>query len=203
MPCSFSFFTFTSNVNIRWHSSLFYFFCIRSICLSIGRSHTQNLAPPPPPQLSTHDAVHARSDRVAGLVDEHARVVVEADHAAVGPLHLFPRAHDDGVPDVPALDFVGGGGDAHAGVAGAPLFLDDGYDSVTCGRGSQRLDSCLICTAEGRRGYDQNWPLAPAYSSYGKELLKHTDCSMSPLANDQCAFHYGSSRVVDAVQHRL
>lgn len=76
--------------------------------LSMHRRHTQNLAPLPPPQLSSYYSVHSGSDRVAGLADQHAGVVVKLDNGAVGSLDLLPCPHDDGVSDVTSLDFVGG-----------------------------------------------------------------------------------------------
>lgn len=96
--------------------------------------HAENLAPLPPPELGADHAVDAGADGVARLVDEDAGVVVELDDGAVGPLDLLPGPHDDGVPDVAALDLVGRRRGAHAGVRGAALLLDDGYDAVTCRR---------------------------------------------------------------------
>jgi hypothetical protein len=95
--------------------------------------HTQDLAPLLPAQLGADDAVDARADGIAGLVDEDARVIVELDDAAVGSLHLLPRPHHDGVPDVASLHLVRGRGRTHTGVACSPLLLDDGYESVACG----------------------------------------------------------------------
>lgn len=94
------------------------------------RCHTQNLAPLPPPKLSTHHAVDSRSDRIAGLVDENAGVVVEADNRAIGALDLLLCSHDDSVSNVSSLDLVRCGSGTHSCVGGATLLLDDGYYSV-------------------------------------------------------------------------
>lgn len=92
--------------------------------------HTQNLAPLLPPQLSADDTVDARADGVSSLADEDAGVVVELDDAAVGALHLLPRADDNGVSDVPALYLVRRRGGTHTGIGGTALLLDDSYYAV-------------------------------------------------------------------------
>lgn len=99
--------------------------------------HAQDLAPFPPPQLGADDAVDARADGVAGLVDQDAGVVVEPHDAAVGSLHLLLGPHHDGVSDVASLHLVRGRGDAHACVTGASLLLYDGHETVACGRGRE------------------------------------------------------------------
>lgn len=97
------------------------------------RRHTQDLGPLLPPQLGADDAVDAAADGVAGLVDQDAGVVVEAHDGAVLALDLVLCAHDDGVPDVAALDLVAGGRGRHALTAGAALLLDDADDAVADG----------------------------------------------------------------------
>src|SRR5262249_23362000 len=65
----------------------------------------------PVAQLAGHRAEDARAPRVALVVDEHGRVLVEADVAAVGPAELLRRADDHGLDDVTLLDRgVGDGG---------------------------------------------------------------------------------------------
>lgn len=97
------------------------------------RRHAQDLAPALPAQLGAHDAVDARADGVAGLVDQHAGVVVEPHDAAVGPLHLFPRPHHDRVPDVAPLHLVRcRRRRPHPRVRGPALLLYDRYYPVAC-----------------------------------------------------------------------
>src|SRR5260221_3790112 len=55
-------------------------------------------------QLARHRSEDARADRLALLVDEHRRVAVEADGAAVRPANLLRRAHDHRLMDVALLD---------------------------------------------------------------------------------------------------
>src|SRR6266852_3586920 len=55
-------------------------------------------------QLARHRSEDARADRLALLVDEHRRVAVEADGAAVGAANLLRRAHDHRLMDVALLD---------------------------------------------------------------------------------------------------
>ena len=149
----------------------------------MGRRHTQYLAPPSSPQLSTYNAVDAGAYGVSGLVDEDARVVVEAHDAAVGSLNLFPRPDDDGVSDIATLHLVRGRCCAHAGVACVALLLDDGYYSVTC------VKSSLVA---GR-----------LYEIRFRKTLGPTDSRMSLLTDDESAFDYGGSGVIDAIKHRL
>lgn len=73
------------------------------------RRQTQYLTPLLIPQLLAHHTIHPTPNRLAPLIDQHARVIVELHHAAVRALVLFCRADDDGVADVAAADFVGGG----------------------------------------------------------------------------------------------
>src|SRR6185437_8426304 len=55
-------------------------------------------------QLARHRSEDARADRLALLVDQHRRVAVEADGAAVGPANLLRRAHDHRLMHVALLD---------------------------------------------------------------------------------------------------
>jgi len=96
----------------------------------LHRCHAQYLAPLLRPQLLSHDAVDATSDRVAGLVDEHARVVVEPDRAAVAPADPVPRPYHDCVSDITSLD-LGAAGGCHACGVGASLLLYYDDDSIT------------------------------------------------------------------------
>src|SRR5471030_1917336 len=55
-------------------------------------------------QLARHRSEDTRADRLALLVDEHRRVAVEADRAAVGAPDLLRRAHDDRLMHLALLD---------------------------------------------------------------------------------------------------
>lgn len=104
--------------------------------LQMHRRQTQNLTPLLAPQLLADDAAQATADGLAALVDQHAGVVVELDHAAVRARVLLRGAHDDGVPDVAAAHFVGGAdADAAAGPglgAEVALLLHHHDDAVAC-----------------------------------------------------------------------
>src|SRR5690606_22470846 len=86
-------------------------------------------------QLPAHRAEDAGATRVALLVDEHGRVVVEADVAAVGAAALLLGPHHHAADDVALLDAGTGGGLLHGGhedvadrgvpPAGAAEHLDD------------------------------------------------------------------------------
>lgn len=122
--------------------------------LCVHRSHTQDLAPLLPPQLRADDPVDARPDRLARLVDQNTRIVVEAQDASILPLDPVACAHDDGVADVAALDLVGGGGAGHArGVEGA-LLLDDADDAVADGGVSFLADDHGALDNHGARVVD-------------------------------------------------
>src|SRR5258706_3001401 len=54
-------------------------------------------------QLARHRPEDAGADRLALLGDQHRRVAVEADRAAVGPADLLGRAHDHRLVDVALL----------------------------------------------------------------------------------------------------
>src|SRR5215471_4811466 len=56
------------------------------------------------PQLARHRTEDAGADRLALLVDQHGRVAVEADRAAVRPPDLLRRAHDHRLMHVALLD---------------------------------------------------------------------------------------------------
>ena len=106
---------------------------------SLHGRHAQDLAPFLPLQLRAHHTVDSRSDRVTRLVQQHAGVVVEPDDGAVSPLRRVLGAHDDGVADVAALDFVGGRHARHAGGGGGAVFLNHGDDAITCKGNGQAL----------------------------------------------------------------
>src|SRR5581483_6247843 len=55
-------------------------------------------------ELASDRPEDARADRLALVVDEHRRVVVEADVGAVGPADLLRRPHHDRLHDVALLD---------------------------------------------------------------------------------------------------
>lgn len=96
------------------------------------RRQTQNLAPFHISQLLPHHTVQSTPNRLPVLVDQHARVVVEAHDTPVLALVHLLGAHDDGVPDVAAADLVGcGDGDGVAFGAEVALLLDDDYDAVS------------------------------------------------------------------------
>lgn len=70
--------------------------------------HTQDLAPSTSPELSSYYTIHTSTDRISGLVDENAGVVVEANDTAVGTLDLLPGTDDDSVSDITSLHLVRG-----------------------------------------------------------------------------------------------
>lgn len=96
----------------------------------LHRRHAQYLTPLLVPQLLSHNAVDATTDRVSGLVDEHARVVLEPHRTPVAPADPVPRPHHYCVSDIASLD-LGSAGRRHARSMGASLFLYDDDDSVT------------------------------------------------------------------------
>ena len=92
----------------------------------------QNLRPLLLPQLRRHNTADSRPNGLAGLVDQHAGVVVKLDHAAVRSLPLLRCAHDDCVADVSSSYFVCCA-DGHAVArlrAEVALLLDDYDDAV-------------------------------------------------------------------------
>ena len=112
--------------------------------LQMHRRQTQNLAPPSHPhspdprQLLAYHPTQPRSYRLSTLVNQHASVVIEFHNTPIRPLVFLRRAHDDGVPDIAASDFIGGGdgGGAVGGGLGAEgaLFLDYDDYAVAWGR---------------------------------------------------------------------
>ena len=102
--------------------------------LDVHRRQRQDLRPLLLPQLCRHNTADSRPNGLAGLVDQHAGVVVKLDHAAVRSLPLLRCAHDDCVADVSAPHFVCcADGHAVAGLgAEVALLLDDNYDAVAC-----------------------------------------------------------------------
>jgi hypothetical protein len=93
------------------------------------RRHAQYLAPLLLPELGAHHSIDPRSYRVAGLVEEHASIVIEAHNGAIGSLCLVLGADDDGVSHIAALDFAGGRGGVHI-VTNIALLLDDDDDAI-------------------------------------------------------------------------
>src|SRR3954447_7137893 len=75
-------------------------------------------------KLAGHGAEDARTNRLARVVDENGRGVVEFDVRTIAAAALFDRTEDDGLADRTLLDgsigsrFLDGGGDdvAEAGV---------------------------------------------------------------------------------------
>ena len=93
----------------------------------MGVSQARHFQPVPGCGLT----VHSRSDRVSGLVDQDAGVVVEFDNRPVRPLHLLPRADDNGVADVSSTDLVRDTDVVGAVGTEVSLLLDDDYNTVT------------------------------------------------------------------------
>lgn len=75
--------------------------------LQMHRRQTQNLTPLRALQLLAHNPRQTTANGLAALVDQHAGIVVEFHHAAVGARVLLGCAHDHGVSDVAATDLVG------------------------------------------------------------------------------------------------
>lgn len=98
------------------------------------RRQTQNLTPPPLPQLLPHNPIQPTPNRIPTLIHQHASIIVKPYHTAIGSLVLVFRANDDGVPDVAATDLVGradGDGTPASGFrTEVALFLDDYYYTV-------------------------------------------------------------------------
>lgn len=96
------------------------------------RRQRQDLRPLLLPQLRRNNAADSRTDGLASLVDQHAGVVVELDHAAVWALPLLRCAHNDCVSNITTSYFVCcADGHAVAGLgAEVALLLDDNYDAV-------------------------------------------------------------------------
>lgn len=99
--------------------------------LSLHGGHGQNLAPLLALQLSAHSTVDSGADGVSGLVEEDARIVVEADHGTVAALGRVLGSNNDGMTDVTTLDFVGCRHAGHATRGGTSLLLDDNDDAIT------------------------------------------------------------------------
>ena len=101
----------------------------------MSRRQTKNLTLPLRPQIRPNNPIDPRTQRFTVLSDERAGIVVEAHHHPVFPLHFLCGADYDRVPDVPALDFVGGGdGVGGAGGEGGGVrasFLDDDDYAIT------------------------------------------------------------------------
>ena len=73
-------------------------------------SQTDDLPPALHTQVRTHDPTDTRAQHLALVVEEHGRVVVETDEAAVWSADGLARAHDDSAADVALADLRRGGG---------------------------------------------------------------------------------------------
>ena len=96
------------------------------------RRQTQNLTPLHFLKLRSNNTIEAGTNQVTSLRDQHTRVIVELDDAAIWTRKLLLSAHDDGVADVAATHFVGcRGADGRGAWAGlgaeVALLLDDYY----------------------------------------------------------------------------
>src|SRR5262245_17554018 len=111
-------------------------------------------------QLAGHGPEHARADRLTLVVDQHRRVAVEADVAAVLAALLLAHPHDDGLDDLALLDLpfrrrlfhVGGDDVAEIGVAsgGSPDWVDH-RDLARAG---------VVGDVEDRSHLDHDWFLS-------------------------------------------
>src|SRR3954452_9031085 len=70
---------------------------------NLGRQRA-DLHEPPFTQLARHRAEHARADRLVVVVDQHRRVAIEADVAAVAPALFLHRPDDHRFDHLPLLD---------------------------------------------------------------------------------------------------
>lgn len=148
-------------------------------CLHVHGRQRQNLGPLLLPELCCHNPADSGSNGLAGLVDEHASIVVELDHAAVGPLPLLRCPDHDGVAHVSSPDLVGcADGYAVAGFrAKVALFLHHDYYAVAC--------ACVN---------------VPCCSTSGLvRRVSHTDFGRALGSQDIDALDNGGARVVDAV----
>lgn len=98
-------------------------------------SQTQYLAPLHLSQLCAYDAVQSRSNRFAGLVDEHAGIIVEPHHASIWSLELLLGPHDYRMTNVSSSHFIGRRCTDRSSWAGLwteiSLLLDDDYYAIT------------------------------------------------------------------------
>lgn len=90
-------------------------------------SQTDDLPPPLHTQIRTNDPTYPRAQHLALVVEEHGRVVIEADETAVRSADGLARAYDDSAADVSLADLGRGGGGLAGDGAGA---LDDADDLV-------------------------------------------------------------------------
>lgn len=107
---------------------------MRRLRLCVHGGHGQDLAPLLAPQLLADDTVDTTANRVTRLVDQHAGVVVEPDHAAVLTADGVLSANDHGLTHVTTLDLGGGRQAHHARVGCAALLLHDHDNAVADGR---------------------------------------------------------------------
>lgn len=94
------------------------------------RSQTDDLPPALHPQVGADHAAYARSQHLPLVVQQHRRVVVEADEPAVRSADRLAGTDDDGASDVAPADLEGGGGQARAGGHRTCAF-DDADDLVS------------------------------------------------------------------------
>ena len=90
-------------------------------------SQTDDLPPALHTQVRADNPTDTRAQHLALVVEEHGRVVVETDEAAVWSADGLARAHDDSAADVALADLGRGGG----GLAGdGARTFDDADDLV-------------------------------------------------------------------------
>src|SRR5712691_9516343 len=105
------------------------------------RRERDDLHEPALAELAGDRAEHARADRLVVVVDEHGRVAIESDVAAVTAALLLDGPHDDGLDDLALLH----------GAFGRRLFHRRGDDvaepRVPAGRSANRVDDGNLARA--------------------------------------------------------
>src|SRR5882672_885190 len=105
------------------------------------RRERDDLHEPALAELAGDRAEHARADRLVVVVDEHGRVAIESDVAAVTAALLLDGPHDDGLDDLALLH----------GAFGRRLFHRRGDDvaepRVPAGRSADRVDDGNLARA--------------------------------------------------------
>jgi hypothetical protein len=145
------------------------------------RRQRQDLGPLHLSQFGGHDTADSGSNRLAGLVDEDAGIVVELDHAPVWPLPLLRCAHYHGMSYIASTDLVRcADGNAVAGLGAKVALLLDDYHYAIAYR--------LLTTVTPRD--------PPVHRP-------HTDFGGSLRSQDIDALDYGGARIVDAVDEGL
>src|SRR5207302_9190389 len=64
-------------------------------------------------QLASHGPEHARAYGFAGIIDQHCRILIEADISSIAPPMLLARAHDYRLHDLAFLYLAFGRGFFH------------------------------------------------------------------------------------------